>query len=90
MPQGRSMAKDLSFIPLSAQARPAVEFHWSKFQHLVWLWMWSKRQCSGTKRASDWKGPSEGRMLVACKWKYFVSVREISFWEDFVMKMIHV
>ena len=58
MPQGRSMAKDLSFMPLSAQARPAVEFHWSKFQHFVWLWIWSKRQCSGTRRASDWKGPS--------------------------------
>ena len=37
MPQGRSMAKDRSFIPLSEQALPAVEFHWSKFQHLVWL-----------------------------------------------------
>ena len=25
----------------------------------TWLWMWSKRQCSGTSRASLWKGPAE-------------------------------
>ena len=64
MPQGRSIAKLRSRIDRSEQARPAVPFHWSKFQHLVWLCMWSKRQCSGTRRASDWKGPSAGRVLV--------------------------
>ena len=37
MPHGRSMAKERSFMPRSPQARPAVEFHWSKFQHFVWL-----------------------------------------------------
>ena len=58
MPQGRSIAKDRSFMERSPQAAAAVVFHWSKFQHRVWLWMWSKRQCSGTSRASDWKGPS--------------------------------
>ena len=58
MPHGSNMANDLSFMLLSPQALEAVEFHWSKFQHFVWLWMWSKRQCSGTNRASDWNGPS--------------------------------
>ena len=39
IPQGSSMAKERSFMPRSEQALPAVEFHWSKFQHFVWLWM---------------------------------------------------
>ncbi len=58
MPQGRSMAKLLTFMLRSLQALAAVLFHWSKSQHLVWLWMWSNRQCSGTRRASDWKAPA--------------------------------
>ena len=58
MPQGNSIAKLLTLMPRSRQAPVAVLFHWSKSQHLVWLWMWSKRQCSGTRRASLWKGPA--------------------------------
>ena len=58
IPQGKSIAKLLTFIPRPLQAFDAVVFHISKSQHLVWLWMWSKRQCSGTKRASLWKGPA--------------------------------
>ena len=58
MPQGKSMAKLLTFMLRSWHAEAAVRFHWSKSQHLVWLWMWSKRQCSGTNRASLWKAPA--------------------------------
>jgi hypothetical protein len=36
-----------------------VTFQRSNCQHLVWLWMWSNRQFSGTNSASLWKGPSE-------------------------------
>ena len=68
------MAKERRRIDLSAQAWPAVPFHWSKFQHLVWLCMWSKRQCSGTRRASDWKGPSGGLVVRGCN-----RVRELMF-----------
>ena len=60
MPQGRSMAKLLTLIPLCWQAEAAVAFHWSKSQQRDWLWMWSKRQCSGTRSASLWKGPAGG------------------------------
>ena len=60
IPQGKSMAKLLTFMPRSWQAVEAVLFHWSKSQHLVWLWMWSNRQCSGTSRASLWKAPAVG------------------------------
>ena len=58
MPQGSSMAKLLTRMPRSPHASPAVRFQSSKFMHCVWLWMWSKRQCSGTSRASLWKGPA--------------------------------
>ena len=77
MPQGRSMAKLLTFRPRSAQASAAVRFHLSKFQHLVWLWMWSKRQCSGTRRASDWKGPA-GKVsrFVSIATEFFSNVQE--------------
>ena len=60
MPQGSSMAKLLTLMPRSAHAPVAVRFHSSKFQQRVWLWMWSKRQCSGTRRASLWNGPAGG------------------------------
>lgn len=59
IPQGSSMAKDLSWSPLSWQAIAAVAFHRPKVQQLLWLWMWSNRQFSGTRRASDWNGPSK-------------------------------
>lgn len=58
MPQGSSMANDLNCNPLSWQAVAAVTFHLPKGQQLLWLWIWSKTQFSGTKSASDWKGPS--------------------------------
>lgn len=58
IPQGNNMAKLLTLMPRSRQACVAVRFHWSKSQQRVWLWMWSNRQCSGTKRASLWKGPA--------------------------------
>ena len=35
IPHGKSIAKDRSLIDLSVHARPAVPFHWSKFQHFV-------------------------------------------------------
>ena len=62
MPQGRSMAKDRSCSPRSWQALPAVAFQRPNVQQLLWLWMWSNKQFSGTKRASDWKGPSVNRI----------------------------
>ena len=37
IPQGKSMAKLLTFIPRPLQAFDAVVFHISKSQHLVWL-----------------------------------------------------
>lgn len=58
MPQGRSMAKVRRVMERSVQAVAAVWFHLSNSQHLVWLWMWSNRQFSGTRRASLWNGPS--------------------------------
>ena len=75
MPQGRSMAKLLTLMPRSLQAPVAVRFHWSKSQHLVWLWMWSNRQCSGTKRASLWKGPAVVPNLSRAS-RYFWEKRE--------------
>lgn len=74
MPQGSSMAKDLSCRPRSWQAPAAVAFQRPKVQQLLWLWMWSKRQFSGTRRASDWNGPSRSkkkqRCIVPCFTKY--------------------
>ena len=58
MPHGRSIAKDLTRIPRWPQAAAAVRFHWSKSQQRDWLCTWSKRQCSGTSRASLWNGPA--------------------------------
>lgn len=58
IPQGRSIANDLSCRLRSVQATAAVAFHRSKDQQLLWLCMWSNKQFSGTNNASDWKGPS--------------------------------
>ena len=59
MPQGSNMAKLRKVRSRSWQDCAAVTFQRSNCQHLVWLWMWSKRQFSGTNSASLWKGPSE-------------------------------
>lgn len=76
MPQGRSMAKDRNWSPLSWQALPAVAFHRPNVQQLLWLWMWSNKQFSGTKRASDWNGPSENKQIYY--FKIYLSInREI-------------
>lgn len=58
IPHGNNIAKLLICIPRSWQAVAPVWFHRTNGQHLEALWMWSKRQPSGTKRASDWNGPS--------------------------------
>lgn len=58
IPHGRSMAKLRSERSLSWQLCAAVWFQRSNSQQRVWLWMWSKRQFSGTSRASLWNGPS--------------------------------
>lgn len=69
IPQGKSMAKLFTFIPRSWHALAAVWFHLSKSQHRVWLWIWSKRQCSGTKRASLWKAPAVGVVILEKRYR---------------------
>lgn len=58
-PHGNNMAKLLSCMVLSRQLWAAVLFQSSKLWQMLWLWMWSKRQCSGTSRASLWNCPSK-------------------------------
>lgn len=61
IPQGNNMAKLRICIPRSWQAAAPVWFHLTNGQQRDALWMWSKRQPSGTSSASDWNGPSESK-----------------------------
>lgn len=61
IPQGSSMAKLRICMFRSWHAAAPVWFHLMNGQHRDALWMWSNRHPSGTRRASDWKGPSGSR-----------------------------
>lgn len=58
IPHGNNIAKLRICMPRSWQAAAPVWFHLMNGQQRDALWIWSKRQPSGTKRASDWNGPS--------------------------------
>lgn len=58
MPHGSSIAKLRICMLRSWQAWAPVWFHRTNGQQRDALWMWSKRQPSGTSKASDWNGPS--------------------------------
>lgn len=70
IPQGSSIAKLRICILRSWHAVAPVWFHRTNGQQRDALWMWSKRQPSGTNKASDWNGPSVNKTKFR-RWNFF-------------------